>query len=140
MGFISNILSIFGKKTRANADENVVNNFSEDYTDYEEWELLAVGVTFDNEDGTNRQTVLKRCNPGEEITLKRNTSKKYPNAVEIWSKHGQIGHISEKDAAELAPLIDRGKHILAAIKKITGGTNDKPTYGCVLSLQIIHRR
>ncbi|NKQ18460.1 HIRAN domain-containing protein [Brevibacillus laterosporus] len=66
--------------------------------------------------------------------------KKYPNAVEIWSKHGQIGHISEKDAAELAPLIDRGKHILAAIKKITGGTNDKPTYGCVLSLQIIHRR
>lgn len=101
-----------------------------------EWDddYRVVGVTFDNPNKVNRQQILKKCNVGQDITLKRKPSKQFPDAIEVWSKYGQIGHIDADDASLLAPVLDRKKRFKVTIKKITGGTTDKPTLGCIISL------
>lgn len=98
-------------------------------------EYRVVGVSFDNPNKVNRQTLLRKCSVGQDITLKRKPSKKYPEAIEVWSKHGQLGHIDADDATELAPVLDRGKQFKVTIKKITGGSGEKPALGCIITLK-----
>ncbi|WP_342547679.1 HIRAN domain-containing protein [Paenibacillus sp. FSL P2-0089] len=114
---------LFGKKHQ----KLTMNDIDSDYR--------VVGVSFDNSNGTNRQTLLKKCTMNQEITLKRKRSKEYPNAIEVWSKVGQLGHIADDDAIDLAEIIDNGTRLTAKIKKITGGTTDKPSLGCIITIQ-----
>jgi hypothetical protein len=114
---------LFGKKHQ----KLTMNDIDSDYR--------VVGVSFDNPNGTNRQNLLKKCVANQEITLKRKRSKEYPNAIEVWSKVGQLGHIADDDAIDLAEIIDNGTRLTAKIKKITGGTTDKPSLGCIITIQ-----
>lgn len=98
------------------------------------YELRVVGVSFDNDNGTSRQEILAQCQSGDTVTLKRSHSKKYPNAIEVWTKHGQIGHVSSDVAERLAPDMDSGLKVEAEIKRVTGGTEDKPTRGCIIKV------
>ncbi|WP_081391959.1 HIRAN domain-containing protein [Paenibacillus odorifer] len=79
--------------------------------------------------------MLRKCSAGQDITLKRKPSKKFPDAIEVWVKQEQIGHIDADDASILAPILDRRKRFKVTIKKITGGTESKPTLGCIISLK-----
>ncbi len=61
-----------------------------------------------------------------------------PNAVMVYSAQGQLGYLPREDAPDWAPLLDRltaeGCQGMAVDGKIHGGTNDKPSLGCVVTL------
>lgn len=100
-----------------------------DHDDEDENEFSVVGVTFDNDDGENRQKILKKCAVGDLVEL-RMTKYKGKTAVEVWTKHGQIGNISSDDSEDVGGRIGNGKITRAEIGGIYGGTKDKPNIGC----------
>lgn len=114
------------KKTiKTKKNENHLNEIEE--------ELFIVGVTFKNDDRTERQNILQKCRNGDEIRLIRTPMKKYPNAIGVFTRFGQIGNISEDENEELAKYLDNGGLIEnARIHKLTGGQPNKPTIGCVI--------
>lgn len=117
---------LFGNQ-KPNQDRLTMNDIDTDFR--------VVGVSFDNSNGMNRQNLLKKCVPDQEVTLKRKPSKKYPEAIEVWTKFGQIGFIDSHDAVDLAEIIDNGTRLSVKIKKITGGNAEKPNFGCIISVQ-----
>lgn len=117
---------LFGNR-ETRRDRLTMNDIDGDYR--------VVGVSFDNSNGNNRQGLLKQCAPDQEVTLKRKPSKKYPEAIEVWTKFGQIGFIDADDAVNLAKVIDNGTRLIVKIKKITGGNVEKPKLGCIISVQ-----
>gem|GEM_PF-2042256 len=99
--------------------------------DDEDEEYKVVGVTFDNKDGSSRQTILKKCSVGDPVELKLTTYKGKP-AVEVWTDFGQIGNISSDESEDVTDAVNEGRIMGAEIGGIYGGTTDKPTIGCVI--------
>ena len=92
----------------------------------------VVGVTFDNEDGTNRQDLLKTLRGGEQITIEPYQYKGEPAA---YVKHN--GRVLGNLSAELAAELDRkykDNKITAVVTEITGG--DDLTYGCNIEIKV----
>lgn len=99
-------------------------------------ELEVVGESFDNEDGTSRQAILARCQEGDYIELRRQPKNKYDkNAIGVFTELGQIGHVSRELAKGLAPIMNRGVTFEGRIKRILGGTKNKPSYGCIIEIE-----
>jgi hypothetical protein len=106
------------------------------------FELEVFGVTYDNEDGTSRQQILSKCEEDEDIELKRAPMKKYPNAIQVWTKHGCIGYISENDNKKLAKYMDsHGEVYNAGVSDLY--KNKKGIYNCYITFDVHvkkHRR
>lgn len=97
------------------------------------------GVTQNNEDGSNRQNILKTCQPEDKLLLRREHYNKYDkNAIQILLKRTgkQLGYINREVTAEIAPYIDSGNSIWAEITSLTGGSAQKPTIGCNIRIYI----
>ncbi len=97
----------------------------------------VVGVTFDNDDGTNRQDILEKIKTGDKtISLKRDPNNAYDkNAIEVHSNYGIVGFINADLAANLAGQMDSGKIVKAAVEEITGGQGGC-YYGCNILIEI----
>ena len=72
------------------------------YLDYnsttKEYTLSIAGLKYNNDDGTNRLEILKKCISKNEIDIKLETYKyKNEDAIKIMSKYGQIGNIYKTD-------------------------------------------
>ncbi len=66
----------------------------------------VAGVTFEDDDGKNRQKILKQCRVVEEIKLKLKPKPEHKNAVAVLRKNGeQIGYLPWETAEGLAPDI-----------------------------------
>jgi hypothetical protein len=90
------------------------------------------GVTHKNEDGMNRQNILKRCHTGEKLNLIHYPVPQDHNAVKVLRQNGeQIGWLNSILAAEIAPRLDRGSRVDAVISAITG---NKKLIGCNIQL------
>lgn len=91
----------------------------------------VVGVTFQNKDGTERQEILRFCNPGEHLILSRDLENEFDcNAVEIRRLNGlQLGYASEELAEEIVGEMEDDKNVHGILKAVTGGTFEKPTRG-----------
>jgi hypothetical protein len=111
----------------------------------QEFKTRVAGVTYCNADGTDRQSLLKKCRPGEEGELRRepdNPQDKF--AIAVVTARGEVLGYTPAGDRRLANDIDGGFHIRASIVAITGG----PTllqrliglrgkcYGCVLRIVI----
>ena len=96
------------------------------------------GVTHDNDNGTSRQAILKRCLPDEQLQLIHDSSNPYDqNAIEVRRANGQqLGYLNADLAAELASAIRYGVPIFATIKNLTGGTRRNPTRGANIEIII----
>jgi hypothetical protein len=109
-----------------------------------EFKTKLAGVTHRNEDGSDRQSLLKNCRSGERVWLSREPDNPYDNkAIAVLNKMGQkLGYIPAGDNM-LASHIDRGGETGATIVAITGGQNffqqllsiQGKTYGCVLKIE-----
>lgn len=97
----------------------------------------VVGVTFDNDDGTNRQDILEKIKTGDKtISLKRDPHNAYDkNAIEVHSNYGIVGFINADLAANLAAQMDSGKVVKATVEEITGGQGGY-YYGCNILIEI----
>ena len=99
----------------------------------------VVGVTFQNDDGSSRQRILKRCRKGEHLVLVNTPIPEDRNAVAVRraSTGEQLGYLSRELAAEIAPKLRRGVRITAEIASLTGGgLIFKRTRGCNIKITI----
>jgi hypothetical protein len=89
------------------------------------------GEAHENPDGSSRQAELKRCSPGEQVTLEREPENPHdPNATRVVSARGVcIGYLAAEDAAALASALDAGRPYTAAINELIGGIPDYPSFG-----------
>lgn len=137
------------KKKQMNIQQNTIhmqmdrpitnNNVVEDDDLDLNFELEVVGVTYDNEDGTSRQEILAKCQEDDDIELKRAPMEKYPNAIQVWTKHGCIGYISEKDNKKLAKYMDANAEIYhAGISDLY--QNKKGIYNCYITFDVLVKK
>ena len=94
------------------------------------------GVTFENDDGVNRQKIIAKCGEGEIVRLVRDRENRHdPNAVRVVRESGdQIGWLPADIAKEIAPVMDREIMPDAVIVEVMGGTKDKPTLGVLIDV------
>ncbi|HXF83578.1 MAG TPA: single-stranded-DNA-specific exonuclease RecJ [bacterium] len=78
----------------------------------------VAGVTFEG-----RQEVVKTLRPGETLRLQREPANPVdPHAVAVLTASGrQVGYLSARIAARLAPSMDAGALYTASVAQITGG-------------------
>lgn len=93
----------------------------------------VVGVTFDNEDGENRQDVLSRMSGDEDITVEKYTYNGEPAAYIKWGEK-IIGNLSADLAKDLARKYPKARYA-AEILEISGG--GVHTFGCNIELDVI---
>ena len=77
-----------------------------------ELELVKVaGVKYGNDDGSDRQQILRRCQESMRVVLRRAPKGSGdPTGVDLFVQGGQqIGHLSAEVATEIAPLLDSGR-------------------------------
>lgn len=96
----------------------------------------VAGVTFNNDDGENRQEILRKIKSGDKtITLVRDKENPHDkNAVRVNSKYGMIGFLDKETAKLVSYLLDYGNIVNATITQITGGNNGN-YYGCNILLK-----
>lgn len=105
------------------------------------------GVTATNDDGSDRQKIVRCCKPGEMLSLVREPKNRYDrNAVAVYRKGGwllgvqQIGYLSEDLAEEFAARLDSGERIEARVSEVTGGGGSflsaRKNYGLNIELLI----
>ena len=84
----------------------------------------VAGEAQQNEDGTDRQSLIAECHVGQPVELRRESDNPYDRwAIAIINSVGQkLGYIPAGDA-RLALDIDRGIRVRATIAAITGGPN-----------------
>lgn len=111
--------------------EDALADFLNNYSVMGERRTKVVGVTFRNDNGTNRQTILSRCHAGNEITLRYFEYHGAP-AYAIHTEHGQIGNLSAELAEELGQLGDN-IYVSGRILAITGGYRGQ-SFGCNIAL------
>jgi hypothetical protein len=90
--------------------------------------VSVAGVSFNNDDGSSRQTVISHCKPGETLMLIREPDNKFDaGAIKITRRNGQqIGYVPaciarHGDSGGLAHEIDAGVIFRCRIAEITGG-------------------
>lgn len=95
----------------------------------------VAGVTFDNADGTSRQSIIKKCSPGEDVIFKPMPSKEYPDAIGVFTAKGkQLGFLKAELAHEMKYQYGTNP-MSATISDITGGDNGK-SFGVNLHIVI----
>ena len=93
----------------------------------------VVGVTFNNEDGENRQDILSRMSGSEDITVEKYTYNGEPAAYVKWGDK-VIGNLSAELAGDLARKYPKARYT-AEILEISGG--GVQTFGCNIELDVI---
>lgn len=78
----------------------------------------VVGVSFEG-----RQALIQALAPGDQLLLKREPENPHdPHAIKVTTHAGdQIGYLSARLAARLAPSVDAGARYAATISQLTGG-------------------
>lgn len=95
----------------------------------------VVGISFKNEDNTDRQSIVRNLTKGEVLTLRRDSANLFDkNSIEVITASGhKLGFINRELAKDLAPNLDKGIMIKCSVSEITG--MDKPTRGVNILLE-----
>lgn len=95
----------------------------------------VVGVTFQNDDGTDRQEILSKCLRGEPIAFYWHDFRGSP-ACAVITDHGQIGYLRATLAADLDFNYGGDDYTFSGqIIDVTGGV-DGLNYGCNIMINI----
>jgi len=91
----------------------------------------VAGVTFPNDDGSERQTILGKCKVGEQLILRHDADSVYSMfAIQVLRTNGeQLGHAPEYLAERIHEEEEAGYKVIGVLKDLTGGSRDKPTRG-----------
>ena len=94
----------------------------------------VAGVSFENEDGESRQSIIRKCNEGGTVLLEREPDNPHDRyAIAVFARAGwqvkQIGYLNRGMAWKVSQHMQKGRKIRANITEITGGTHKKPTLG-----------
>lgn len=89
------------------------------------------GVTFQNDDGSERQEIISRCRVAEPLSLRHqrdNGFSEYATAVRRVNGE-QLGYLPEFLAEQICEEVEAGFSTQGILKNRTGGTADTPTRG-----------
>ncbi len=138
--YIAFVLFVVFLVWRRNVRKRKENEFSEkahtEFVNEHSEEFEVIGVTDQNEDGKNRQDIFIRCYRGDVVTLKHLPTEERPNVVEVWTKFGMIGYLAPYDVAQHIQFFSTAENPTGEIKKLTGGTEDKPELGCIVAVYV----
>jgi hypothetical protein len=89
-------------------------------------ECPVAGINHNNIAGFNRQTVIARCQVGEQIYLVREPDNPHDeNAIRCFRTNGEdIGYLPAWKAEEIAPILDKGRAVTARILRLEPFTSD----------------
>jgi hypothetical protein len=121
-------------KRKRQYESNLKANAEFVLEDSEEFEVM--GVTDLNEDGKNRQDIFMRCYRGDTVTLQHLPIEDRPPVVEVWTKFGMIGYLAPYDVAKHVEFFQSTASSTGVIKKLTGGTEEKPELGCIVAVYV----
>jgi hypothetical protein len=104
----------------------------------------VVGVTFENADGSDRQSIIrKHCRPGVPLEVRPEPNNPADeNALSLWVQRGglfasgsvQIGYVRAELAEQLQELLEDGCTISGHILEVTGG--GRKNYGANIELRV----
>lgn len=87
------------------------------------------GVTFDNPDGTSRQSLVKTLRIREKLNLTDCSSPEYPEAIGIFNcASEQLGFLPKEDA-QYVRLLNKDIKSLTCLVRSVGRTHDYKPYG-----------
>lgn len=91
----------------------------------------VVGVTFENEDGSDRQEIIAQCTLLEKLRLEYDENhRKHPKAIRVHRENGdQLGYLNSELAEEILQKAKMGYAFLVQIKNLTGGIEDAENLG-----------
>ena len=91
----------------------------------------VAGVTFANDDGSDRQTIIARCRIGERLVFRQDPDNGFsPFATAVLRTNGaQLGYVPEHLAERICEELEDGFKVFGLLKDLTGGTSDGPTRG-----------
>ncbi len=94
----------------------------------------VAGVTFLNDNGTDRQHILSKCKAGEQLILKHDPLNEHSEfAIEVRRTTGeQLGFLPEWLTQEIRTNIEDGYRVLAVVKNITGKAYTESNLGANL--------
>lgn len=105
----------------------------------DEFYSKVAGVTFENEDGVNRQELLSELSSGVKLELRLERENLYDkNAIEIYSSLGKIGYIKGELAPYISALLNQEARVDVVVSEITGGGPDL-FYGCNIKISIYEK-
>lgn len=108
--------------------------FCKDHPLLSEFYTKVVGVTYDNDDGSCRQRILRKCKAGDPVLLHPFTYRGDP-AFAVYTEQGQIGNLSADLAYNLENEYECDVILAGVISEMTGGS--KGTYwGCNLLIKV----
>lgn len=98
----------------------------------------VVGVTFTNDDGTDRQEILSTCSPLQTLRLEHeDNNPQDSNAIRVCTEDGrQIGHLFRGVASNVWRQMQRNFTFAAISLDISGGTKNRPTLGMNILLLV----
>lgn len=96
----------------------------------------AVGVTFANADGVQRQDILKHVAPGDPLLIEKTAG---PNGGQMLMLRHTLGFIGSIRNMTLREFCDAhpGCRISICVVQLTGGTEGKTTIGCNIELACV---
>lgn len=98
----------------------------------------VVGVTFKNDDGSDRQKIISKCKVGQDIIFKPTPTREYPEAIGVFTTKGkQLGFLSADLAHDLIHNYPNNP-MQVTIADITGGNGNN--YGCNLHIHIFAKK
>ena len=103
------------------------------------FDIHVAGVTFPNEDGSDRQKILRKCRPGEILTLRREPENPHSkHAVAVLRNTGeQIGYLPhDKDSkidTRVSQYLDNGGEATTFVVRVMGGGRGK-SLGCLINI------
>lgn len=91
-------------------------------SDVRHFHTKIVGVTFNNDDGSSRQKIIKRCAANEPLVFRHDSNNPHdPNTVQVLrTDDQQIGHLNADLAAEVVHESAKGALYTPFIANITG--------------------
>lgn len=76
--------------------------------------IYIAGTQYKNDDGTDRQSFIKKCRPGEELILVKTPSKYDEYGIQVYRQNGEcLGWIPARYSYEFSTEMERGREIRA---------------------------
>ncbi len=109
--------------------------------DQRTYSLSVVGESYDNDDGTSRQKIIRRCKAGDQIVLRREPDNPYdPNAIAVTTAAGeQIGYLSRDNAEWVPDALEKAERTTVVIKSISAAEGAPKLLGVVIDLTLHYR-
>jgi len=101
-----------------------------------ECNFFVAGMSYNNDDGTSRQSAIKQCAKNQNVILKHTPTPKFPYAVAVFANNKQLGYVTAELAEEISSYLNKGLPISAYIEEIRKPNSEYNFYGCKVKFKV----